>query len=61
MKQMNQLVNQGCALANALPQLQEKLDGAQAKLTQDQQDLKNCEDSNSGNGTSGADSSDADS
>jgi hypothetical protein len=61
MKQMNQLVNQGCTLANALPQLQVKLDGAQAKLTQDQQDLKNCEDSNSGNGTSGADSSDADS
>ena len=61
MEQMNQLVNQGCALANALPQLQEKLDGAQAKLTQDQQDLKNCEDSNSGNSSSGADSSGADS
>jgi hypothetical protein len=56
MNQMNQLVNQGCALANALPQLQEKLDDAQAQLKQDQQDLANCEAGNSGNGSSGGDS-----
>jgi hypothetical protein len=56
MNQMNQLVNQGVALANALPQIQEKLDDAQAKLKQDQQDLENCEDSNPDGGSSGADS-----
>jgi hypothetical protein len=53
---MNQLVNQGVALANALPQIQEKLDEAQATLKQDQQDLEKCEESNPDGGSSGEDS-----
>ena len=56
MNQMNQLVNQGVALANALPQIQEKLDEAQATLKQDQQDLEKCEESNPDGGSSGEDS-----
>ena len=59
MKEMNQKVDEGYALLNSINNptngIQQQLDEAQNKLSEDQQALADCQASNAGGGSTGAD------